>query len=237
MRGVRALPRRRGRGLGRGDKVDRALCALAAGLFGFFLVAAVPRAVLRSVGMLVLAVETAGESQEAARARVFGAAYTAAIDEIRRALPAGGAYLMVEGGRPQDGGVYWVRYDLAPRRAVFFANLSDLTDATRLRHRIPAPLRQVVVSYGPGNPPRLLERYRFTQEIEGRGAGIGAAAGIEAGGRRGGGRAAGPGSPRTATMRRGETVRPARSPAEPNRSRPQENPRPAARRGRPPEAR
>jgi hypothetical protein len=151
-------------------RLSRALDVLAIGLLGFFLVAAVPQAMLRALGMLRLAKQAARESDGEARARVYGEAYTRAIDEIRRAIPAGGGYLLVEGGRPQDGGAYWVRYDLAPRRAVYLGLLGELTDARRLRKRIGANLRQVVVAYGPGLPPRLYERYRFVNEIERRAA-------------------------------------------------------------------
>ena len=155
----------------------RALDLLAIGLLVFFLLAAVPQAILRALGMLRLVERTAHETDEAARARVYGQDYTRAIDEIRRAIPAGDGYLLVEGGRPQDGGVYWARYELAPRRAVYLGLLGELADAKRLRQGSGASLRQVVVAYGPGLPPRLYERCRFVNEIEHRAAASTPAAG------------------------------------------------------------
>jgi hypothetical protein len=181
-------------------RLSRALDVLAIGLLAFFLVAAVPQAMLRALGMLRLAKQAAHESDEAARARAYGEDYTRAIDEIRRAIPASGGYLLVEGGRPQDGGVYWVRYDLAPRRAVYLGHLSELTDARRLRKRIGANLRQVVVAYGPGLAPRLYERYRFVNEIERRAAaatGAGSGAARSPGGPTPGEREPGAGPPRS----------------------------------------
>jgi hypothetical protein len=159
----------------RGSGLGRALDVLAAALFVFFLVAAVPQALARAAGMLRLARHAARETPAAARARVAGDDYSRAIDDIRRALPPTEAYLLVEGGRPQEGGAYWVRYDLAPRRALFLGRLTELTDAHRLRQRLGANLRHVVVAYGPGLPPRLYDRYRFVGEIAHR-AGLAAAA-------------------------------------------------------------
>ena len=115
------------------------------------------------------------ETPAEARARVAGDDYIRAIDDIRRALPPTEAYLLVEGGRPQDGGAYWVRYDLAPRRALFLGRLTELTDAHRLRQRLGANLHHVVVAYGPGLPPHLYDRYRFVGEIAQRSAAAAAA--------------------------------------------------------------
>jgi len=54
-----------------------------------------------------------------ARRRSFGAAYTSAVDGIRRALPEDSWYLLVSPERTEaDGWALWVRYDLAPRRPV-----------------------------------------------------------------------------------------------------------------------
>jgi hypothetical protein len=161
-----------------GRVMGRALDLFAAGLFGLFLVAAVPQAVQRAAGMLRYAGRLGGESPSTARARFSGDAYVHAIDEIRGALPIDRPYVLVEAGRPQDGGVYWVRWDLAPRRAVYLGQLAELADAVRSRRRFIASPRQVVVSYGPGQPPRLVEWDRFVEEVTaaGRGTAPGGAA-------------------------------------------------------------
>jgi hypothetical protein len=188
----------------RGNWLARALDLAAAGLFGLFLVAAVPVAVLRSAKLLSLPSRCGGESEAAARARFEGPDYVRGIDEIRRDLAEDETYLLVEAGRPQDGGVYWVRFDLAPRRAVYLGQLAELTDADRLRRRLTGRQRQVVISYGPGRAPRLVERYRFAAELE-RGAGSAAGEPPGAGAGAGGGAASGLGrtpgtgaAPRTA---------------------------------------
>ena len=161
----------------RGSVLGLLLDVVAVVLFGVYLVAAVPLAIRRAVNMLRTEAQVAaGESLTDARARCFGDSYTRAIDEIRRALPADRAYLLVDGGRPQDGDAYWVRYDLAPRPAVFAGQLALL--ASRLRRAIGGDdlrglrglgglrdLRQVVVAYAPGVPPRLYDLASFLGDL------------------------------------------------------------------------
>jgi len=147
--------------------LDRALDLAAAGLLGMFLAVAVPLAVLRAGGEVVEAAQ-AHESLAEARARVHGVEYTRAIDQIRRELPPGDAYLLVMGGEPNSGGAYWVRYDLAPRRAFYFGRLDEFTSGAQVRHALPTNLRHVVVAFDSREPPRLYERYRFLEEIDRR---------------------------------------------------------------------
>lgn len=168
MHGARRKPRRGAAGW-RG-RLDRALDLAAAGLLVLFLAVAVPWALGRA-GNEVAAAADDGESLDDARARVFGQDYTRAIDAIRRELAPEDAYLMVEGGLPASGGVFWVRHDLAPRRAIYLGRLDELTSSGRARQRIAisANLRQVVVAYDTGVPPRLYQRYQFLAAID-RGA-------------------------------------------------------------------
>jgi hypothetical protein len=147
--------------------LDRVLDLAAAGLLGLFLAVAVPLAVLRA-GREVVQAAGAHESLAEARARVAGVEYTRAVDQIRRELPPGDAYLLVMGGEPNSGGAYWVRYDLAPRRAVYLGRLQELTSGSQVRRRLTANLRHVVVTFDTGEPPRLYERYRFLEEIDRR---------------------------------------------------------------------
>src|ERR1700687_1470662 len=156
----RALP-------GKRSGVDRGLNLAAAGLLAVFRAAGGAPALLRAGRELYQAAD-AHESLDEARARVYGEAYTRAIDQIRRELPAGDGYLLVEAGDPGTGGAYWVRYDLAPRRAVYLGRLDELTSGARMRRRIAANLRHVVVAFDAGEPPRLYDRYRFLQEIDRR---------------------------------------------------------------------
>jgi hypothetical protein len=147
--------------------LGRAMAMAALVAMGLFLVAAVPGALEEAWDEVGIAART-HESPSEARTRIFGESYTRAIDEIRRALPADEGYLLVEGGSGLLGGSYWVRYDLAPRRAIYLGRLDELTDANRLRRRLSANLRHVVVAFAAGKPPRLYDRYRFLQEIDRR---------------------------------------------------------------------
>ena len=155
---------------GRSTGLDRALDLAAAGLLGMFLAVAVPLAALHAGRKVVELVEAAQahESLDEARARVHGVEYTRAIDQIRGELPPGDAYLLVMGGAPNSGGAYWVRYDLAPRRAFYFGRLDDFTSSAQVRHLLPTNLRHVVVAFDSKEPPRLYERYRFLEEIDRR---------------------------------------------------------------------
>lgn len=155
----------------RPSRLARLQGGLGAAALALFLGAALPQAVSRAWAMLSLAAVTAPhETFDAARLRFFGPAYVAAIEAIRQEVPADQPYLLVEGGRPRDGNLYWVRFDLAPRRALYLGRLDQLT-ARRLRQHPPVRVPNVVIAYGRGEAPRLLERYRFVQEIERRGGG------------------------------------------------------------------
>jgi hypothetical protein len=147
--------------------LGRALAMAAVVAMGLFLGVAVPGALGEAWDEVDIAAR-AHESSHEARVRIFGASYIRAIDEIRNELPADEGYLLVEGGSGLLGGSYWVRYDLAPRRAVFLGRLDELTSAGRTRRRISANLRHVVVAFAAGKPPRLYDRYRFLQEIDRR---------------------------------------------------------------------
>ncbi|HVT59720.1 MAG TPA: hypothetical protein VHR45_15135 [Thermoanaerobaculia bacterium] len=140
----------------------------ALGLFCFFLAAALPPALGRAFIHLGEVSLHAREDPLAARARCLGAAFVGAVEEIRHELGPDEDYLLVEGGDPRAGGALWVRYELAPRRAVFLGKLGDLPPPRRLRGILAANLHHVVVAYGPGRPPVLFERYRFMAALERR---------------------------------------------------------------------
>jgi hypothetical protein len=145
-----------------------ALDLAAAALVALYLAVAMPGSLWHSFDMLSAAATCSGESLADARARSFGSAYVRAIDEIRAAVPADQAYLLVA---DEDAGLadtYWVRYDLAPRRAFLLGLLNEWTDAQSLRRRIAVNVRRVVVAHGNGQPPRLYARYEFLNEIERR---------------------------------------------------------------------
>ncbi len=149
-----------------------ALDVLAVALAVLFFAAAIPPALQRTCQLLQAEAALAGESLTASRARMYGPAYVQAIDQIRAAIDPDEPYLLVEAGGPRQGGVYWVRYDLAPRRAIFLGRLDELTPRD-LRRIQGANLRHVVVALGPGPPPRLFDRFAFRDLLDRRAAAIG----------------------------------------------------------------
>jgi hypothetical protein len=159
----------------RGGALHRVLAGLALTLFTAFLAVAVPQAVMRAAGMLNLAQYARGESAETGRVRLEGEPYVRGIDAIRAAVPEDEPYLLVEGGRLTDGDTYWVRFDLAPRRAILLGRLADLTGAGPAIRRLGSRLHHVVVAHGHGAPPRLYDRYEFVEELDRRAAGAGGA--------------------------------------------------------------
>ncbi len=79
----------------------------------------IPNMLYQSSLLLADARRWASLDASEARRRTFGAAYTEAIDSIRRALPPDASYLLVPENMPAGSGwELWVRYDLAPRRPI-----------------------------------------------------------------------------------------------------------------------
>jgi len=101
----------------------------AAGLLALFayLAVAVPSALFATWARVRDLPEASRDDARAALARFRGPEYAAAIDRIRAALPEDAEYLILEGDANKI-----VRFDLAPRRAVFGGNAKDLrTNVTR----------------------------------------------------------------------------------------------------------
>jgi hypothetical protein len=141
-----------------------ALDVLAAALALVFFAFAVPQALFRGINMLRSEYYLTGETLTAARIRFYGAPYVQAIDQIRQALDPDEDYLLIEAGGAKQGGVYWIRYDLAPRRAVLLGRIEDITP--HLVRSAPSTLRHVVVAFDPGEPPRLFDRHTFLTQLD-----------------------------------------------------------------------
>jgi hypothetical protein len=145
--------------------VPRSLpAAFALLLFGLFLAVAVPQCAWRAAQQIGGAARFAGESPLERRRRVFGPEYAEGIEAIRRAIPPDGAYILVNGATADEGARLWVRFDLAPRRAVFAGGLRGLRNP-RNRGRIPPDLAWVVVARGRGGAPELMDRQRFLARL------------------------------------------------------------------------
>jgi hypothetical protein len=137
-----------------------ALLAIAA-----HLAFALPGALSRTGTTLWTAAVRAGQDRGAVRQELRGAAYSAEIARLCRLLPSDTAYALVAAGRESAGGANWVRYDLAPRRAVYLGNLRNLPGPARTARRLPPDLPWVVIAGDPGVPPRVFGREDFLRVL------------------------------------------------------------------------
>jgi hypothetical protein len=140
--------------------------AAALGLLGLFLVTSIPPAAIHMGAYVAQAVAGAGEDSAGALRRVQGDAFMDAIERIRWVLPLDGEYLLVNGAAEWQGGPYWVRFYLAPRRARYLGLLAELAARDRLAESLPAGPRWVVIAYPDRQPPLLLDREVFLSQLE-----------------------------------------------------------------------
>lgn len=142
------------------------LSTLALGVFAVFLVLSLSRSAWETARNGFLVYTLRGETPFQERARCYGPVYAQAIETIRRTIPRDGAYVLINGDPSEQGGPLWVKFDLAPRRAVFVGDLNSLGRVERLKKRLPRAARWVVIAYGPYRKPMLIERYKFVQGLE-----------------------------------------------------------------------
>lgn len=141
---------------------------LALGLFAVYLAVSLSLAAWETAKNGVLLYRTRHDTPLQDRAYAYGPVYTQEIEKIRRTIPRDGAYLLINGDPGEQGGPFWVKFDLAPRRAVYLGDLNNLERIERLKKRMPRAARWVVIAYGPYRRPVLIERYKFVQEREER---------------------------------------------------------------------
>lgn len=142
------------------------LARLALGLFAVFLAVSLGRSAIETGKNVVLMYQTRYDTPLQDRAYAYGPVYTQEIEKIRRTIPRDGAYLLINGDPSEQGGPFWIKFDLAPRRAVYLGDLDNLDRVERLKKRMPRAARWVVIAYGPYRRPVLIERYKFVQERE-----------------------------------------------------------------------
>lgn len=147
-------------------RVVRVLRILILALFAASLLVALEPAAKRSWVRLALAGSHLGEDSRQARRRVLGTRWVAAEEKIALAIPAGGEYLLVDGGEERQGATLFLRYQLAPRRARFAGRLSEVGNPARWAASLPACTPWVVVAY-PGKPPVLVGRTDLPHWLEG----------------------------------------------------------------------
>lgn len=148
--------------------VERVLRLLAVVSFALCLVALLPRAARFAVGNLVLAAQKVGESPRRARERRLGTSYVESIEAIRRAIPEDGDYFLVNFGETWQGGPYWVRFELAPRRARYLGEWRELPDPAALAARLEGGPRWVVAAFADGVPPNLYDHAAFLEAVRQR---------------------------------------------------------------------
>jgi len=136
-------------------------------LFAVALLVATPQAWRNARVRIVQAASRLGEDSRQARRRALGAAWVDAEEEIRRAVPPDGEYLLVDGGAERQGATLFLRYQLAPRRARFAGRLSEVVESPRWVASLPAGPRWVVVAY-PGRPPVLVDRSALPRWLKGK---------------------------------------------------------------------
>lgn len=140
----------------------RALPALGLIALGAFFVARAPAALLSSWQKLTEASVAVHDGAEAALVRQRGPDYAAAIARIRGALPEDAEYLLFDVSAGVD---MIVKFDLAPRRAVFGGRLPDFAPNVTPALLETLPKWAVIPSLDPPGP-RLVE----TRLLAGKGA-------------------------------------------------------------------
>jgi len=137
---------------------------LALGLFAVFLAVSLSRAAVETAKNGVRLYRSRNDTPLTDRSHAYGPVYTQEIEKIRRTIPRDGAYILINGDPGEHGGPFWVKFDLAPRRALYLGALDNLGNIDRLKKRMPRAARWVVIAYGPYRRPVLIERYKFVQE-------------------------------------------------------------------------
>jgi hypothetical protein len=72
-------------------------------------------------------------SSLAARSEVLGTSYVRSLQEIRHLIPEEEDYFLVDAGTAGESSPLWVRYELAPRRAVLLGPVDALKGRTFAR--------------------------------------------------------------------------------------------------------
>ena len=133
--------------------------AVGLGALAAFLATAVP-VTLGNAGRLALqARENARLGAAEAHGRLLGESFVRSLDEIRRRIPEDGAYFLLDGWTAEEGSALWVRYELAPRRALLLGR-----NPMRIVRR--HPLDWAVIANPPGTPARLLSRQELLDQLD-----------------------------------------------------------------------
>ncbi len=127
-------------------------------VLGLFLGLNAPAALLKSLRRIKQGWELRHETPSESRKRLFGDEYVESVEAIRKSVPPDGEYLLVIGPNTEEEAALWVRYDLAPRRAL----LLDQSGASLARGQEPSPgtveglPERAVIVGGRGKAPQLV---------------------------------------------------------------------------------
>lgn len=146
--------------------LDRLVRWLALGLAGASLLAALPVAWRHASPIYRYALRFSAETPEAARLRVLGPKAAEAYARLRREIPEDGSYLLIDGARLRDGAPYWVRFQLAPRRALFLGHWQALPPPAALDAAWPEGVRFAVLALRGDEGPIVFERHELLAALE-----------------------------------------------------------------------
>ncbi len=142
----------------------RRAATVALALFGLLLAVSLAYSSVRAARRIWRAAVHVGENPLEERSRQLNPQYAQEIEEIRRTIPRHGVYALVDADPVAEGSVFWVRFDLAPRRAVYLGSLQELHSPRVVRERLIREARWVIVA-SVRQPPVLYERREFLQQL------------------------------------------------------------------------
>ncbi len=123
-----------------------------------------------AVTRILLAFDHGSENARQALARMSGAEYADAIGAITRQLPPDAPYGLIDAVDVREGGGYWVRHDLAPRRPVYLGSLTAVAADPERARAIVARGEYLVVAHGSPVPPELWAAADLERWLAGRDA-------------------------------------------------------------------
>jgi hypothetical protein len=127
-------------------------------VLGLFLVINAPAAFVKSLRRIKQGWALRHETLIDSRRRLFGVEYVDGIEAIRNSIPPDGEYVLVSQAGADEEAALWVRYDLAPRRALRL----DLPEVSLASGRKPPSGRvqelpqHAVIARGRGKAPQLV---------------------------------------------------------------------------------
>lgn len=105
-----------------------AVGSFVVGLLVAAVAASAVSALAPAIGRWVESVRHADESPHETLVRQRGEAYATALRLARQRIPASAVYGLIDAVDLHEGGGYWVRHDLAPRRPIYLGTVADVLE-------------------------------------------------------------------------------------------------------------